>query len=135
MDVQGSELAMLRHGRDKLAKAVAVQLEVSFVSLYEHQPSFGEIDLEMRAQGFIPHSFPHIKRWPIFPLLLNKNLYEPLNQLLEADIVYVRDFAQSRPMDDAQLKHLALIARQCYQSYDLTLRCLHVLKERSSLPA
>ena len=39
-----------------------------------------------------------------------------VNQLLEADLVYVRDFTHPELMDDEQLKHLALIAHHCYQS-------------------
>ena len=42
-----------------------------------------------------------------------------MNQLLEADVVYVRDFTFPDKMSSEQLKHLALIAHHCYGSYDL----------------
>ena len=45
MDVQGSELNILKNGLKKLSNCVAVQLEVSFICLYENQPGFGEIDM------------------------------------------------------------------------------------------
>jgi FkbM family methyltransferase len=50
IDVQGSELAVFRAGRARLAQAVMVQTEVSFVTLYKEQPTQGEIDQsEVRA--------------------------------------------------------------------------------------
>lgn len=135
IDIQGGELAVFQGGRGKLAGAVAVQAEVSFVTLYEGQPSFGEIDLEMRAQGFIPHCFAAIKRWPIAPAVINNNPYQPLNQLLEADIVYVRDFSRPALFSDQQWMHLALVAHYCYRSFDLALRCVRELILRGVLPA
>src|SRR5271170_498594 len=57
IDIQGGELMTFQNGRGKLADAVAVQTEISFVPLYENQPAFGQVDLELRSQGFLPHSF------------------------------------------------------------------------------
>lgn len=134
MDVQGSELAVLRHGRGKLAQAVATQVEVSFVTLYEGQPPFGEVDLELRRQGFIPHCFAEVKHWPIAPCIVDGDPYKPLRQLLEADVVYVRDFTRPDAMGDEQLKHLALVAHHCYGSIDLVMRCLMLLARRGAVP-
>jgi len=39
MDVQGAEREVLSHGAAKLRNTVAVQLEVSFVSLYQISPA------------------------------------------------------------------------------------------------
>ncbi|MCM2329063.1 MAG: FkbM family methyltransferase [Lysobacter sp.] len=133
MDIQGSELAVLRGGQEKLSRAVAAQLEVSFVPLYRGQPVFGEIDLEMRRMGFIPHCFAAVKNWPIAPCIVDGDPYKPLHQLLEADIVYVRDFSRPEAMGDEQLKHLALVAHHCYGSIDLVMRCLMLLTRRGSL--
>lgn len=133
IDIQGAELSVFQHGRSKLSAAVVVQTEVSFIPLYRGQPGWGEIDVEMRAQGFIPHCFAAVKRWPIAPLVVGNNDREPLNQLLEADIVYVRDFSRPEHLDDEQLKHLALIAHYCYGSFDLTVRCLWLLEQRGVL--
>lgn len=60
---------------------------------------------------------------------------KPLNQLLEADMVYVRDFSRPQLMSDEQLKHLALIAYCCYGSVDLALRCVMLLEQRQALTA
>ncbi len=130
IDVQGSELSVFQSGRHKIREAIAIQTEVSFLPLYENQPLFGEIDSELRSQGFIPHTFPAIKCWPIAPLLVNNDPRQSLNQLLEADVVYFRDFTHPEPMSNEQLKHLILIAHYCYGSFDIALRCLLILEER-----
>lgn len=136
MDVQGSELMVLQHGRKKLQQAVVVQLEVSFLPLYVGQPAFGTVDEEMRRQGFIPHCFAAIKRWPISPVVVGGNPMTPLNQLLEADIVYIRDIRmiEAYSQFDEDLKHLAVIAHYCYGSYDLGGRCIKTLADRGAVP-
>ncbi|HME77381.1 MAG TPA: FkbM family methyltransferase, partial [Mycobacterium sp.] len=65
IDIQGSELSVFQSGHEKLAEAVAIQTEVSFITLYLNQPSFGEVDSELRGQGFIPHGFTEVSRRPI----------------------------------------------------------------------
>ncbi len=134
IDVQGAELAVLRGGRERLAQAAAVQIEVSFIPLYRRQPVWAEIDLELRALGFVPHAFAAINRRAIAPMQINGSVYQGLNQLLEADVVYVRDFIDPKAMSDEQLKHLALIAHHCYGSVDLANRCVGLLVERGTLP-
>jgi FkbM family methyltransferase len=135
IDIQGGELEVFQAGKAKLSEAVAIQTEISFVTLYKDQPTLGDIDVEMRSQGFIPHCFAAVKRWPIAPCVVDNDPRQALNQLLEADIVYVRDFSRPGSMRDEQLKHLALIAHHCYQSFDLALRCVMLLEERHVLAA
>ncbi|MEB3022251.1 FkbM family methyltransferase [[Mycobacterium] crassicus] len=135
IDIQGGELMTFRNGRAKLANAVAIQTEVSFIALYEGQPVFGEIDLELRAQGFVPHSFPAIKRWAIAPTVFGGNFRIGQNQLLEADVAYVRDFAYPERLSDEQLSQLAMIAFHVYGSHDLAHFCILELSRRGSTPA
>ena len=133
LDVQGSELAIFQGGEEKLSGTVAIQTEVSFVPLYKKQPVLGDIDLELRGHGFIPHCFAALKKRPIAPCVIDNNPRQAINQLLEADIVYVRDFRRPELMSDEQLKHLALICHHCYQSDDLALRCVLLLEQRNTL--
>ena len=134
MDIQGGELAVLKGGQSRLADAVAAQVEVSFVTLYQGQPAFGEVDLEFRRMGFIPHCFAAVKSWPIAPCVVGGDPCKPLHQLLEADVVYVRDFTRPDSLGDEQLKHLALVAHHCYGSIDLAMRCLMLLSRRARVP-
>lgn len=135
IDIQGGELAVFQAGRAKLAEAVVIQTEVSFVTLYQGQPSLGDVDLELRSQGFVPHCFAETKSWRIGSHLFLNSPGTPSNQLLEADIVYVRDYAHADSMSDEQLKHLALIAHHCYGSFDLALRCVVLLEQRLAVDA
>ena len=128
IDIQGGELAVFVHGREKLRNAVVIQTELQFVNLYEGQPSFGQVDQELRIQGLIPHAFAALKNWPISPLQFGGNPTQPLNQLLEADLVYVRDFVHADTMSSDQLKHLCLIGHSCYNSFDLAGRCVALLE-------
>jgi hypothetical protein len=134
IDVLGVELVVFRNGTARLANAVAVQTEVSFVPLYMNQPVFGDVDLALRALGFIPHMFANIDKRMILPVHNADKPFAALNQLFEADIVYVRDFTQPDRMNSEQLKHLAMIAHHCYGSYDLAVNCIHHLITRAALP-
>ena len=80
----------------------------------------------MRAQGYLPHRFLDVKRWVIAPTIFNKSVYTPGNQLLEADIVYIRDPMRLDLLSDGQIVKLAMIAHYCLQSVDL---CIHLLLE------
>jgi len=134
IDIQGGELNVFQHGREKLANTAVIQTEVSFIPLYEGQPTFSTVDIELRGLGFIPHCFPAIKNWMITPLVINSDPRIPLNQIIEADIVYVKDFTKPETISDEQLKHLALISHICYKSFDLSMRCIAILEERGVVP-
>jgi FkbM family methyltransferase len=135
IDVQGYELAVFRNGSARLIEAVAVQAEVSFMPLYKNQPLYGDIDRNLRALGFIPHMFANINKRMILPFQDASRPYASLNQLLEADVVYVRDFTQPEKMSTEQLKHLCMVAHHCYASYDLAANCINNLMARNALPA
>jgi FkbM family methyltransferase len=132
MDVQGSELSVLQNGKKRLSRTVAVQVEVSFIPIYKDQPVFGEIDLELRQLGLVPHAFAAINQRMIAPMR-GDNVYAALNQLVEADVVYVRDFTRPDAMDVEQMKHLAIIAHHCYRSYDLAMNCIYHLVKRGTV--
>jgi len=127
MDIQGGERDVLTHGHAKLRDAVAVQTEVSFVPLYKNQPPFGEIDLLLRDMGFLPHCVAGTKIWPIAPMVVGEKPNRGIRQLLETDMVYVRDFSRPENMNAEQWKHLALVAHHCYGSYDLALKAIVTL--------
>jgi hypothetical protein len=57
-----------------------------------------------------------------------------IRQLLETDMVYVRDFSRPENMSIEQWKHLALVAHHCYGSYDLVLKSINTLIELGALP-
>ncbi|WP_380161789.1 FkbM family methyltransferase [Kineococcus sp. R86509] len=130
IDVQGAELMVFEGGRDRLAETVVIQTEVSFLPLYAGQPTFGQIDVELRRQGFVPHAFAAVKQWPISPF---RSHTPGTHQLLEADLVYVRDFARTEELSSDHLKQLSLVAHHVYGSSDLVVRCLLGLVAREEL--
>ncbi len=133
MDVQGAEREVLAHGRAKLADTVVIQTEVSFVPLYQGQPVFGEMDLSLRELGFLPHCVTGTKIWPIAPMVVGDAPNRGIRQLLETDMVYVRDFTRPQNMSAEQWKHLALVAHHCYGSYDLVLKAIITLIEMGAV--
>jgi hypothetical protein len=126
LDIQGAELVSLQNGQEKLKNVLAVQLEVSYIPLYEDQPTFGEVDVWMRAQGFMPHCFLATKRWSIAPTIFGGNFRVAGNQLLESDIVYVRDPMKLIGLSDEKLITFAWLTHYCFKSTDL---CAHILGE------
>jgi hypothetical protein len=133
MDIQGAELTVLKNGRKKLKDCLAIQLEVSWICLYEKQPTFGEIDLWMRSQGFVPHCFLDVKRWSITPTIFSNNFRVPGNQLLESDIIYIRDPLQLDRLSVQQLKKFSALSHHCFGSYDLCVHILRELEQRSAV--
>ena len=126
-DVQGAELEIFQNGRERLSSAVAVQTEVALVTMYERQPTLADVDRELRSLGFMPHTVAETKLWPIGPLVVNGNAKTAVRQVVEMDLVYVRDFTDDANMTAEQWKHLALIAHHCYGSVDLAGRCIEAL--------
>lgn len=134
MDVQGAELQIMKHGTETLKNCLAIQLEVSYFPLYTDQPSFGEVDVYMRSAGFIPHCFLDIKRWSIAPTVFNDNFRVPGNQLLEADIVYVRNPLNLSELNESQLKKLAILAHYSFRSFDYCTFIILEIERRYKLP-
>lgn len=133
IDIQGGEFGIFEAAPELMKRAVCVHTEVAFVTLYENQPTFGEIDMQLRSYGFVPHCLYAFKRWMIAPLHSPSNPTKSINQLLDGDMVYVRDFTKMDAMSDEQLQHLAMLAHYCYGSTDLAVRCLTVLGWRGRI--
>jgi len=124
IDIQGGELSVLRAGREKLATAVAVHTEVGFHRLYRDQPTFADVDLELRDQGFVPHQFVSTRTWPMAPVEWADPLQRSARHLVEADLLYVRDPVRIAELEPGQVARLALIADVVYGSFGLALRCV-----------
>ena len=133
MDIQGAELGVLQNGKKTLGKCLAMQLEVSYFPLYEDQPSFGEVDVYMRSVGFVPHRFLDVKRWSITPTIFNNNLRKPGNQLLESDIIYIRDPLKLFVLNDVQLQKLVILAHYSFKSFDYCVWLLLEMERRNLL--
>ena len=136
MDLQGGELEVLRGGLSKLSEAVAVVAEVRFHRIYEGEPMFGDLDVELRAQGFKLHKFLFTKS-VMMPHAHEDQVVRPklTSQLLDGDAVYIRDADYAATFSDDQLMFLALAADTVFDSPDLALHCIDQLIARGAAPA
>jgi FkbM family methyltransferase len=134
IDVQGAELMILRNGRAKLSDCAVVQIEMPFFALYKNQPGFADLDAELRSLGLVVHGLAELKRYPVAPFEPD-DLWRGLNQLVEVDMIYVRDLKAPGSVATDQLTKIALICDACYGSFDIAARCLTELERRSACPA
>ncbi len=131
MDLQGGELAVLQGGRAKLAEAIAVIPEVRFHRMYEDEPLWAEVDLELRAQGFKFHKLLTNKSLPVKNSQWRKLDRKKIgSQMLDGDAVYVRNLEDMTVISDHQLKQLAVASAIVFESYDLAIHCLDELARR-----
>lgn len=104
VDTQGSELEILEGAEMTLASCVGVQLEVSFVELYQGQPLFGEIDKFLRLKGFEFIKFKEISEWA--PQVCSYELRGDKMQF-QADAIY---FKSPQSLVSTQLYQLLFAA-------------------------
>jgi len=126
MDIQGSELDVLRGATQALSNAVVFELETMFVPLYHDQPLFGDLQVFMRKHGFLFHKFIDISGRSLKPFMPSNNPFTPISQALWADAIFVRDFTALESFSDEQLLKAAMVLHELYCSYDLVY---HFLKE------
>lgn len=125
MDIQGAELTVLKNGVGKLANCLAVQLEVSYICLYEHQPTFGEVDVWMRSPGLSA-----AVSWTSNDGRCPDDLRQQL-QGARQPAARVRHRLRQGPhairrLDANQLAKFAALAHHALRSTDL---CVHILLE------
>ena len=135
LDVQGFEKTILEHGRETLKGCLVVHTEAAFVPMYRNQPCLGEVDTLLRGLGFVAHTIFSAKRWGIAPLLVEGNPRHGFNQLLDGDIVYVRNFFDLSGWESAEIARLAHILHFTYGSYDVVYYLLRELTRRRVVAA
>ena len=131
MDVQGAELSILQNGRKKLTDAVCVIPEVRFFRIYENEPMWSDVDMELRAQGFVLHKMLPANALPIGSSLRGKMTSKHFrNQMVDGDLVYIRDPATISDWTDEQIKQLAIAGAGVFNSLDLVIYCMDQLVDR-----
>lgn len=135
LDVQGFEKTILEHGRETLKSCLVIHTEAAFVPMYRNQPCLGEVDTLLRGLGFVVHTLFSAKRWGIAPLLLDGNPRRGFNQLLDGDIVYVRNFFDLTGWESNEIARLAHILHYTYGSYDVVYYLLRELTRRRVVAA
>ena len=123
IDVPGGEMDVLKGAARLLPTALAVELEVEFLPMYEGAPLFGDVDAAMRAAGFQLHTFLDVYR-PVYTPFAETGA--GLSQTMWADAVYVPDVRRLERFSRERLLKLAAIAHELYGSIDL---CAHILAQ------
>jgi len=89
IDVQGAELLVLEGAAAMLKRSIlAVQVEVSFSTLYLNQPLFSDVDVYLRNQGFTLFDLTGARRFRSDSPIGSTS---PGGQLLWGDAFYFRD--------------------------------------------
>lgn len=136
IDIQGGELKVFQNGRRKLAETAVIQTEVAILPYYDGQPTFGDIQEEMSAQGFIAHKFAETTAHHLrYKLRLARGLDIPPSQATVADVVYLKNPIHMDALASETIKHMALLADGMLGSFDLALRCLTELVSRQEVDA
>jgi FkbM family methyltransferase len=136
IDVQGSELAVLRNATRVLSGALLIQTEVEFVEMYKGQPMFADVDTFLRGAGFQFHTFSGAGGRAFKPMVINGDVnVGPLSvgarQFLWADACYVRDWRHLDALSDDKLAKYAVLAHDLLQSFDLAHLALMKLDHRN----
>lgn len=135
IDIQGGEMDVFQHGRTKMSDAVAIITEARFARIYEGEALWADIDIELRSQGFALHKLMFVKSNAVANSQRGK-MHNPRlrNQMLDGDVVYIRDPLTLPQWSDEQVKQLAIAAAGVFDSLDLTIWCMDELVRRGLLP-
>lgn len=133
IDVQGAEMSTISGGRIALSDAVAVIPELRYHRLYADEPLLGDLDRELRDQGFTLHKLLAAKQVALPSRHLRPELKGIRSQLVDGDAVYIRRLDEPEALSAEQLAHLAVAADAVFDSPDLTLLCLDHLVDRGEV--
>jgi FkbM family methyltransferase len=134
IDIQGGELDVFQGAKQLLKTTLSIITEVSFFPLYHSAPSFADIHKELTQQGFVLHKFLHQVRAPISNSFVDDlPAAFGVNQLVDGDAVYIKDFRDMADFDARSLKALALISHYVFDSKDLTIRILAEIVSRGEI--
>jgi FkbM family methyltransferase len=119
IDVQGSELNVLKNAKRILPQVLVIQVEVEFVELYKGQPMFSDVDAFLRRMGFQFHSFHGFGGRAFKPMAPPTGVNAAFRQLLWSDALYVADWMKLSHLTEPQLRCYALLAHDVLHSFDL----------------
>ena len=136
IDVQGAEKQIIQTGPKTLLDCVAIVIECRFARLYQDEPMFGEVDAFLRDRGYVMHKLIAPKSACLTNSYLNKLRPRMVgSQLVDGDVVYIKDITALHSFSDDQLKHLALFADGAFNSIDLVFYLLDELVARACITA
>ncbi|PTX04128.1 FkbM family methyltransferase [Pararhodobacter aggregans] len=136
IDIQGGELDALKGGEATLAQTGVVIIEQRFFPLYQGEPLFAEVDLELRRQGFRLHKFLQPTARPVASSQSHRfRRRQVRDQLIDGDCVYLRDLSRPEAIGAEELAQMCLLAASVFSSHSVVIHLLDRLVERGAAPA
>ncbi len=136
IDIQGGEYDVFRGGETSLKQAMAVIVELRYFPLYADEPMMGNVDNELRRQGFVLHRLSFNNGKPLRNSQMDRlNHRKVRDQLIDGDAIYLRDLGRIADYTDVQLAHLCILGSSVFDSHTLVLHCLDELARRKVVPA
>lgn len=124
LDVQGSELNIIKGAGKYIDEMVGAELEVEFLELYKNQPLFSDVDQFMRTSGFQLYD---LNRYWAKQCNIGKQ-HSTRGQLIFANAIYFREitsfYEQYTGDNDLLLKKLIMIINTfiIYGNFDSALQ-------------
>ena len=132
IDTQGAEHQIIEAGQEKISKAVAMHVELSFKPIYHGEKSFAEVDLLMQKMCFALHTLEKVNTRAFRPMMFNNNIFDGLRHILQVDAVYIKDFQKLGDLSAEKLLKLGAVLHYCYGSFDAAMLALRHYDEKSS---
>ena len=121
LDIQGSELGVLKGAKGILKEVLGVETEVEFLELYSGQPLFGQVNEYLRRLDFEFIDFVNLRRW-------ERKSFSGLGQLTFGDALFLKspETVINGDIREANLrKYLAIL--YIYNRFDLIERCYQIV--------
>lgn len=129
IDVQGAELDIFKGGKNVLKNVLKIICEVEFVSMYENQPLFGDVNNFLTQHDFMFQKFISIAGRTLRPLI-PKNP-DAASQHMWSDAAFIRHVEKIQNLSNEKLLKLSLLST-IYDSVDLAYYCLLAFDKRNS---
>lgn len=102
--------------------------------MYDGEPTFGQLDLELQAQGFQFYDFSFLKKMSLRSASHRRIRPRFVRQVVDGDAYYVRNLANIGNFASDQVKRLAILADAVINDPSLVVYCLDHLVAVKSIP-
>jgi len=125
LDVQGSELNILKGASQSLEQACGLEVEVEFSTLYDRQPLFSDVDQYLRGLGF--------SLFDLRPCYWKRNPIPRVGrgQIIFGDALYLKDYIslETMPVNLAPIIMSAVV----YKKYDFAVELINYFHKKGNL--
>ena len=110
IDTQGAELMILKHGETKIKEALAVQIEMRFLRLYDGEPSLGKVMKWLNKRNFEFHALMGLNRFMLRDTRRPNFGRRQKQQVGDGDGLFVRNLLRIDKMKPEQIGRLGALA-------------------------